>query len=393
MPGTRSEFRVRAFAGRAIVVAGVSLLCLLGAEAISRLAVDSIPQLDLDIYRKNGDGQVLLRPGVTRRHSTRNWDVTVSINEEGWRDRPGLGSAGESIVLGLGDSFAFGWGVELEDSMFFLLEQQLAKREPLRFLKVGVPGTGPGDQLRLLQTFWQTLGATYQPSVVVLVFFVGNDFVDVQMGGASQFQVESGLLIRKSLSQETPNPVRVLRTEAVRRSRLLQLFMGVWWQWSRPDAVRAPEQARAPRRWDEWLREFAQIHRREYPPRTSAAVRKTLDLLSEIHQACRSRATGFLLAVVPRSYQVYEDERAEFKRSLGLKADDLDLDKPQRILGEWARRSGVAVIDLLDSFREHNRAHPQQQLFYYPDTHLNRQGHRAAADAIAPALSRLIEER
>ena len=92
---------MRAFAGRAIVVAGVSLLCLLGAEAISRLAVDSIPQLTLDIYRKGSDGQLLLRPGVTRRHSTRNWDVKVSINEEGWRDRPGLGSPGESIVLGL----------------------------------------------------------------------------------------------------------------------------------------------------------------------------------------------------------------------------------------------------------------------------------------------------
>ena len=349
MAGTRSEFRVRAFAGRAIVVAGVSLLCLLGAEAISRLAVDSIPQLDLDIYRKNGDGQLLLRPGVTRRHSTRNWDVTVSINEEGWRDRPGLGSAGESIVLGLGDSFAFGWGVELEDSMFFLLAERLAKREPLRFLKAGVPGTGPGDQLRLLQTLWQTLGAKYQPSVVVLVFFVGNDFVDVQMGGASQFQVESGLLIRKNLSQETPNPVRVLRTEAIRRSRLLQLLMGVWWQWSRPDGARALEEARAPRRWDEWLREFTQIHRREYPPRTSEAVRKTLDLLSEIHQACRSRAAGFLLAVVPRSYQVYEEELEELKRSLGLKADDLDLDKPQRILGEWAQRSGVDTPALLSS--------------------------------------------
>ena len=100
-----------------------------------------------------------------------------------------------------------------------------------------------------------------------------------------------------------------------------------------------------------------------------------------------------MLAVVPRSYQVYEDERKELKRSLGLKADDLDLDKPQTILMEWAQRSGVAVIDLLDSFREHDRAHPQQRLFYYPDAHLNRLGHRAAADAIAPALSRLIEER
>ena len=392
MAGTRSEFRFRRWAGRVTFVAGVSLLGLLAAELIARLAIDSIPRLDLDIYRKSGDGQLLLRPGVTRRHSTRHWGVTVSINEEGWRDRPGLGSAGDSVVLGLGDSFAFGWGAELEDSMFFLLEQQLAERHRVRILKAGVPGTGPGDQLRLLQTF----GPKYQPSAVVLIFFVGNDFVDVQMGGARQFHVESGLLVRQELPDRVPNRVSALRTEAVRKSRLLQLLVGVWWQWSRPDDAGAPKGVRAPRRWDEWLLEFAQIHLREYPPRTAEAVKQTLDLLTEIHQACRSQSADFLLAVVPRSYQIYENETEELKTSLGLSAgdlNDLDLDKPQRILKEWAAGAGVPVVDLLDAFREHHRTDPQGRLFYYPDAHLNPLGHYVAAEAIQPALSQLVTKR
>ena len=130
------------WAAKVAFVVAVSLLCLLAAEAIARLSLDSIPQLDLDIYRKTGDGQLLLRPGVTRRHSSRHRDVTVSINEEGWRDSPGLGSAGDSVALGLGDSLAFGWGVELEDSMFFLLQQQLAARHRVRILKAGGAGHG-----------------------------------------------------------------------------------------------------------------------------------------------------------------------------------------------------------------------------------------------------------
>ena len=394
---------MRRWFGKVTLVVGVSLLCLLAAEAIARLSVDSIPRLDLDIYRKSGDGQLLLRPGITRRHSTRHWGVTVSINEEGWRDRPGLGSAGDSVILGLGDSFAFGWGVELEDSMFFLLEHQLTSPEQnltglhrVRILKAGVPGTGPGDQLRLLQT----LGPKYQPSAVVLIFFVGNDFVDVQMGGARQFQVESGLLVRQQLPDKTPNRVSALRAQAVRKSRLLQLLMGIWWQWSRPGDAAAPQGAHVPRRWDEWMLEFARIHLREYPPRTAEAVKRTLDLLTEIHQACRGLPADFLLVVVPRSYQIYEDETEELRTSLGLSApdlnddlnDDLDLDKPQRILKEWAGRSGVRVADLLDSFREHHRTHPQQRLFYYPDAHLNRLGHRVAAETIQPLLSQLMQE-
>ena len=380
---------MRRWAAKVAFVVGVSLLCLLAAEAIARWSLDSIPQLDLDIYRKTGDGQLLLRPGVTRRHSTRHWDVTVSINEEGWRDSPGPGSAGDSVVLGLGDSLAFGWGVEIEDSMFFLLQQQLAEQHRVRILKAGVPGTGPGDQLRLLQT----LGGKYQPSAVVLIFFAGNDFVDVQMGGAGQFRVESGLLVRRQLPDKVPNWVSALRTEAVRKSRLLQLLMAVWWHWSRSGDAGSREQARAPRRWDEWLREFAQIHLREYPPRTTQAVKQTLDLLTEINQACRGRSADFLLAVVPRSYQIYENETEELKTALGLSADDLDLDRPQRILKEWAERSGVPLVDLLDPFREHHRTHPRQRLFYYPDAHLNRLGHRVAADAIQPALSQLLQEQ
>ena len=397
MPETSSKPVFGPWAGKAALVVGASLLCLLAAEAISRLAVDSIPQLDLDIYRKSSDGQLLLRPRVTRQHSTRHWNVTVSINEEGWRDRPGLGSTQDSFVLGLGDSLAFGWGVELEESMFFLLERGQRKQGPVRLLKAAVPGTGPGDQLWLLQTMWQTPGQNLEakrpPSVVILVFFVGNDFVDVQMGGARQFQVEDGLLVRENFADEAPPALQALRMKTIRNSRLLQLLMGTWWQWSHPDSEGGPDAVHAPRRWDEWLREFAQIHLREYPPQTSKAVAQTLDLLTEMHQACRTLAADFLLVVVPRGYQVYENETEELRTSLGLSDDDLDLDKPQRILTEWAEHSGVRVADLLGPFREHHRTHPKQRLFYYPDAHLNRLGHRLAAAAIQPLLSQLIENR
>ena len=120
-------------------------------------------------------------------------------------------------------------------------------------------------------------------------------------------------------------------------------------------------------------------------------MKQTLDLLTKIHQACRSQSEDFLLAVVPRSYQIYENE--ELKTALGLSADDLDLDRPQRILKAWAGRSGVPLVDLLDPFREHQRTHPQQRLFYYPDAHLNRLGHRVAAGTIQPVLSQLLQKR
>ncbi len=130
------------------------------------------------------------------------------------------------------------------------------------------------------------------------------------------------------------------------------------------------------------MREFAQIHRKQYPERTQRAVEETLSYLNQMQALCRGRGAPLILVVIPRGYQVYPEEREEMLRGLGLSDDDLDLDRPQRLLLRWASQHGVPAVDLLPAFREHRRKHPNQNLYYYPDAHLNAAGHRLAAETI-----------
>ena len=341
------------------------------------------PLFDLPIYRRDTQGNLLLRPGLRRRHVTRHWDVTVAINEQGWRDASDPMPSEGPTLLGLGDSFAFGWGVELEESLFFLVEERLKRVRATRFVKAGVPGTGPSDQWKLLPALWER----YRPSIVVLVFFVGNDFTDVQMGGSSQFEVRDGYLGRRPLPDQPDSWIKDVSWRLARYSRLLQWLRAAQWNRARSELDSVAPANSVPRGWDAWLREFAQVHLRSYPERTETAVSLTLACLGRLADFCRDRSTVFALVVVPRSFQVYPAELVELKSALGLTDGELDLDRPQRILREWGRQREVLLLDLLPWFRRSAELEPNRRLFYYPDAHLNPAGHGVAAEALYSFLT------
>jgi len=85
---------------------------------------------------------------------------------------------------------------------------------------------------------------------------------------------------------------------------------------------------------------------------------------------------------------VYPQEQKELVAALEIDAAELDLERPQRVLAEWGRRRGVPIVDLLPGFREHAQRHPDRILYYYPDAHLNAEGHHVAATLLDSALPR-----
>ena len=61
----------------------------------------------------------------------------------------------------------------------------------------------------------------------------------------------------------------------------------------------------------------------------------------------------------------------------GLKRDDYDIERMQKILKTYLDSKGIPSIDFLDAFREKGRETP---LYLLRDTHWNAPGHELAAE-------------
>ena len=111
-----------------------------------------------------------------------NWTGTtfgkpLSINSQGLRDREYsiAKPAAKSRILVLGDSYAWGYGVRNSEMFSEVLEDRLIGDDSWQVINGAVSGWGTDQQY----LFLQEAGFAYQPDVVVVSFFFGNDFREI----------------------------------------------------------------------------------------------------------------------------------------------------------------------------------------------------------------------
>jgi len=133
----------------------------------------------------------------------------LTINSTGLRNREVAFEkpAGVGRILVLGDSFAWGQGVADEDTFATILEKSLADSgRKWEVINTAVSGWGTDQEYLYLQ---QT-GFKYAPDIVVVSFYMGNDFENnafgLQYGLPKPFFIDAELRLRNVPVPRPDNP-------------------------------------------------------------------------------------------------------------------------------------------------------------------------------------------
>lgn len=234
----------------------------------------------------------------------------------------------------MGDSFAAGLEVPVEESMAGRLARQGAGKTEVR--NYGVTGYSP--VLEELQWRWEV--ASYRPTHVLLLLYC-NDPVDDEGYLKKAVWDPAGKILA------VPSSRSALWIAVSRSSYLIRFVrkqLAVWDHRNEP----GPE-----------VGGFGEPLRPLDGPSAEAVLR--------LAQEVRATGAQFLLAAVPSKALLFG----------AVKADGPVF---SRLVKNWARLQGLDYLDLDPSFAEVSR---QKPLYFPRDIHWNEEGHRVATEAVA----------
>ena len=252
----------------------------------------------------------------------------------------------------LGDSFAVS-AVPYEENFITLLDEGLdtntAEAEVLNF---GVSSSGLPEYLHL----WRTEAARYQPDLVLLCFFIGNDVLTQRTRQKSLLHADSVRFITV--------------TKRLWRAR----EWGLQHDSATPDPLGPTLPAAV---FEDLVRGRLEICRKATPDELEARFAPTRAALDEIHAAIGDRLR---VLIIPSEFQVSDPLLAS------LAGDDqqlFDRQLPNQLLTTYLDSRSIPYLDLLADLRA---AEKSARTYKPRDTHWNAAGNALAANRLTAWL-------
>ena len=359
-----------------------------------------------------------LRPGASA------WQVDegvawVKINSHGYRDRERTVSKPQDVyrVAVLGDSFTEARQVNLEKTFTSLAEEELNRKHcfgnrKVEVLNFGTLGYDTGQELLLLrERVWK-----FNPDMVVLNFFTGNDIVDhvrslntVLPELAPYFSLKNGKLelddsFRRGYRFDpTYISLKGIADDALNSSVLalmlhkLRLAREQRKEMARVKAAQESADPNAPP--PEYSRFIHYL-----PPKTPAMMEAwevTEALIAEFGKEVRSHQTPLLMLITPLPIQFHPDPKVQeaFCAQYGIESIEYADDRVER----QARANGIPTLRMSKPLLEEARRTGTYMSGFANsppnEVHLNEQGHavvaremvRAICEIGAPKVTTLVD--
>jgi hypothetical protein len=369
MAGSRLPRFREALRNLALVVGSVSIAVLL-LEAAVRLFTDVPPVIrerDPVVgsrYRPHFRGRVFVEESGR--------EVLLAFNRDGFRGRdvPYERTTDGRRVAVLGDSLVAAIACDEADTAVGHLERLLNSSSPghrWEVLNFGVSGSSTGQELVL----FREVVARYRPDIVIVAYFVGNDFSDNSTRLSSNpriyFEIDrDGNLVQRPLSAARS----ALSTWLNAHSRLYV------WQKTANDVLRERD--------DDGYR----IFRSDPPPELDEVWALNERLIVALRDEVEAAGSRFVLALYPSGAQVYGDIWEALLDQAGDPPGTFDPTYPERRLTALGQRAAFPVVTMREPFlraaggAEARETRAGDLLFFGGNGHLSERGNALAAQIL-----------
>jgi hypothetical protein len=279
-------------------------------------------------------------------------------------------------ILVLGDSFLAGWRIDTH------LKKDLetwASERRIGLVNTADYGVGPATYYEKIKK----AAPEFEPDLVLLFYFVGNDLTDVQYHGfrldPARLRPEKPIILPPRC--RIPNPR--MPADERRFDWDAMLAHGI-----DPELVaRARSAANAPpsneERVNPWLLELSMRAPRYLLDNILIDTKcnqlgwlLTAEFLVGIFEVAREAGAELRVIALPASVQI-DRSHFDFYRRAALQVEDrlLEARRPQQLLAALCARHGVPMLDLLPHFERHP---DPASLYWRTDPHFSEAGHRLA---------------
>ncbi len=266
-----------------------------------------------------------------------------SANSLGFNDKeyPKESEEGVTRIIALGDSF--NWAGGYENNYWTLAEQYLSPSSDdsaIEILNQGTSMTGPDYLLRLLKQE----SIHFNPDVVILSFFVGNDFDQRRSGVFREVRLGYPLKMKSKKKLSLIKDSYLWFFIASNKKRLSD-------QWMRKKEIKEGKRVGyiSRKKFLEIEAERMMIGKASYY--TSEDWKATQDILREFSRYLAERNIAFWVVILPDEYQVVNSLQEEvFEQFPAMLRQQYDFELPQKKLGAYLRGENINYLDLLPTF-------------------------------------------
>ncbi|MHA2220308.1 MAG: hypothetical protein ACXACY_30895 [Candidatus Hodarchaeales archaeon] len=286
-------------------------------------------------------------------------DYVFRLNSYGFKDVEfNKGNKGLFRILGIGDSFTYGV-VPYQFNYLTILEKKLnQEHRSLEIINMGIPMLDPRKYYAILVNE----GLKLNPDMVLLSFFVGNDFKRKKIKPYEYSYVASFFNYLISIRHEYKG--KIIHGRAI-------------YQDDKPSLP-----------YEKYLENEKRISGKIFKKENKKFLKRfngAIYYLKKIQDICDENNIELMILIIPDEVQVNYKLQTDVVKAYKTTSKDFDFFRPNRMLTNKLTDLSINYIDLLEYFLKV----PEKRPLYKPnDSHLNIAGNKLAADIIEDYLKK-----